>query len=193
MKLELLNNTKLKITFSATELAENGISVSSFLSGTKTSKKFINAILEIADEELNFSSKNHKIITETFSINNSNFIIYCTKESSTRETSDLLTLNTNSNILFYFKNLKSTLDFIKRLSYNFKLDNLYFTLSKYNNFYFFLMNTKKLPLKQIKMMQFHFLEEITPYTTSNILISKINEYSNTILTSENLNILKSLL
>ena len=82
MKLEMLNDSKLKISFDSKELEENGISIHTYLSGSKLIKKFIYAILEIAEEELNFTFKNYKLDVESYSFNHTHFIIYITKDLS---------------------------------------------------------------------------------------------------------------
>lgn len=79
MRLEKLNENKLKIIFDAKELEENNISVHSFLSNSIESQKLFLAILEIANEDLGFDAQNSKLTYEAFSFNNMNFVIFITK------------------------------------------------------------------------------------------------------------------
>ena len=51
MKLQLIHPSKLKIIFDLQDLKENEISLHSFLSGSKKSKTFLKAILELANED----------------------------------------------------------------------------------------------------------------------------------------------
>ena len=54
MKIELLNENKLKITFTCIELSKNEISLHTFLSSTSLSNSFIDALISIAKNKLNF-------------------------------------------------------------------------------------------------------------------------------------------
>ena len=51
MKIQMINPSKLKIIFNLDDLEENNISLHSFLSGSESSKKFLKAIIEIAEED----------------------------------------------------------------------------------------------------------------------------------------------
>ena len=112
MKLEIINKNKLKIAFTSEELEENGISVHSFLSNSKVIKKFIYAILEIAEEELNFTYKNYNYTLESFSFNHTHFIIYITTKSKLISSSPQL-YQDNSLILFIFHNQNEFIEFLK--------------------------------------------------------------------------------
>ena len=51
MKIEKINENKIKIMFDSKELEENHISLHSFLSNSIEAQKLFLAILDIADEE----------------------------------------------------------------------------------------------------------------------------------------------
>ena len=75
MKIQIITPSKLKILFNLNDLEENNISLHSFLSGSESSQKFLKAILEIAEEDLNIEIFKNKISYETFCLNYSEFII----------------------------------------------------------------------------------------------------------------------
>ena len=79
MKLEKINETKLKIIFDSHELEENNISVHSFLSNSLESQKLFLAILDIANEDLGFDTINSRISYEAISFDNKQFIIFSYK------------------------------------------------------------------------------------------------------------------
>lgn len=79
MKIEKIDNNKIKIMFDSTELEENDISIHSFLSNSENTKKLFLAILDIANEEFGFNAKNCKISYEAISFDNKKFVIIITK------------------------------------------------------------------------------------------------------------------
>ena len=171
MKLEIINKNKLKIAFSSEELEENGISVHSFLSNSIVIKKFIYAILEIAEEELNFTYKNYNYTLESFSFNHTHFIIYITTKSKLISSSPQLYQDTNL-ILFIFHNQNEFIEFLKRNHNCLLHEKLIINLYKYTNYYFLFIDTKNIDLKNERKMQISFLEEHSSNYTSNILYSK---------------------
>lgn len=179
MKLEMLNDSKLKISFDSKELEENGISIHTYLSGSKLIKKFIYAILEIAEEELNFTFKNYKLDVESYSFNHTHFIIYITKDSSNFNSKNT---DISSEITYMFKNQNEALSFIER---NYNLFKNIFNLYKYKSNYYLMINTNNIDLKQTKRMQISLFDETAPYFTSNILNSKIKEFGKITLNNNN--------
>lgn len=83
MKLEKITETKLKIMFNSEELEENDISLHSFLSNSIEAQRLFLAILDIANEDLNFNTTGCKISYEAFSFENKTFVIFITKDQST--------------------------------------------------------------------------------------------------------------
>lgn len=82
MKLEKITETKLKIIFNSEELEDNNISLHSFLSNSIESQRLFLAILDIANEDLNFDTSNCKISYEAFSFDNKTFVIFITKDEN---------------------------------------------------------------------------------------------------------------
>lgn len=79
MRIEKLDDDKLKIMFNSQELEENNISIHSFLSGSTEAQKLFLAILDIANEEFGFDTNNCNISSETISFGNKDFVIFITK------------------------------------------------------------------------------------------------------------------
>lgn len=82
MKLEKITETKLKIMFNSEELEENNISLHSFLSNSIEAQRLFLAILDIANEDLNFNTTGCKVSYEAFSFENKTFVIFITKDQS---------------------------------------------------------------------------------------------------------------
>lgn len=166
MKLEKINETKLKIIFNSEELEEHNISLHSFLSNSTEFQKFFIALLEIASEDLNFNTYNCKISYEAFSFENKTFIIFINAEkkcSNPNITSSSLdnsnnffnvikdnTISQNSsffflnntlikskkNPLYAFYSFEELLDFCNLLNNSFFTLNIESNLYQYNDIYF---------------------------------------------------------
>lgn len=186
MKIELLNDTKLKITFTCIELSENHISLHSFLSNTTLANTFIDSLINIAKEKLNFNYQNQHIKSEIYFLNNTHFTIYITIDNK----NFLLKQNVNNSLNstfastdygFVFNSKNKYIDFLKRHKLDQYNPNIIINLYLYRKLYFLLIHIKNLPLERTKKMQISFLDETAPYFTSNIIISKIKEFSESIL------------
>ena len=108
MKIELLNENKLKITFTCIELSKNEISLHTFLSSTSLSNSFIDALISIAKNKLNFNPENLPIKSEIYFLNNTQFTIYITIKNdlylSTYKTKrHQLSLSVNQEYVFIFR------------------------------------------------------------------------------------------
>ena len=186
MKIELLNDTKLKITFSCIELSENQISLHSFLSNTTLTNNFIDSLISIAKEKLNFNYQDQHIKSEIYFLHNTQFTIYITidnknfllKQSSTNPLDSTFAC---TNYGFVFNSKNKYLDFLKRHKLHQYSPNIIINLYSYKKVYFLLIHIKNLPSERTKKMQISFLDETAPYFTSNIIISKIKEFSEPIL------------
>ncbi len=93
MKIEKVNDNKIKISFDYNELEENNISVHSFLSNSYSTQKLFLAILDIANEEFGFNTKNCKISYETISFDNKEFLVIVTKSANSLESNNLSPYN----------------------------------------------------------------------------------------------------
>lgn len=89
MRIEKINESKIKIMFNAIELEENNITVHSFLSGSIEAQRLILAILDIANEEFGFDITNSTVSSETISFSNENFVIFVTKSLESCSTGNL--------------------------------------------------------------------------------------------------------
>lgn len=183
MKIELLNENKLKITFTCIELSKNEISLHTFLSSTSLFNSFIDTLISIAKNKLNFNPENLPIKSEIYFLNNTQFTIYITIKNdlylSTYKTKrHQLSLSVNQEYVFIFNTQNDYINFIKRQKLYKNNKNAKIKLYLYNNIYFLLIHIKNSPLERTKKMHISFLDETAPYFTSNILISKIKEFGN---------------
>lgn len=148
MRIEKLNDDKLKIMFNSEELEENNITVHSFLSGSNEAQKLFLAILDIADEEFGFDIKNCNISSETISFGNKDFVIFITKKNlqkpiTSQSASKISSYNLldfidynhtkSGNFLSFLPPLNSE-DDIEKIIYKFETIEEVFQFCKYANF-----------------------------------------------------------
>lgn len=87
MQIEKINNHKLKVVLSATDLEKNNIDVNHFMANSLESQELFLDILDLAEEEFNFYVDNSKLVVEAISLANNIFIFTITKLSDLKETS----------------------------------------------------------------------------------------------------------
>ena len=201
MKIEKLNENKIKIIFDYKELEENNISVHSFLSNSIESQKLFWAILDIANEDLDFDIKNSKISYEVLSFDNKSFVVFVTKSNSISKSIDTTQKNCStshfdfygnkllktsqtetSNIILYrfiyIVDVFSFCDFINSKLSNFKINS---SLYKYNNMFFIKINIEGLTIKERE----YFISIVSEFKNSlklsDLSIRRLDEYSDVLI------------
>lgn len=168
MKIEKINENKIKIMFDSKELEENHISLHSFLSNSIEAQKLFLAILDIADEEFGFDTKNSYISSETLSFSNKNFVIIVTKsekqqisntsshynllelvdtfDNSTESCSSTCSKNilgkkiTSNTLIYKFENLDEVIYFANYIEDFENFKNIPNFLYQYNDSYFIVIS-----------------------------------------------------
>lgn len=183
MKLQLIHPSKLKIIFDLQDLKENEISLHSFLSGSKKSKTFLKAILEIANEDFGINFLKQELYYETFCFNYSEFIILISAKCTTEELhNDTLSFNfiddklSNynlhcENLIYFFPSFENFLDFSNYLKMTLPKLKIYSTLFEYNQI--FLL---EIDISLLSTYEYNFLLAILSETTKPYCINK-KDYS----------------
>ena len=143
MKIRKINNDKLKVILNSSDLDNKNIDVDSFLSNSIESQDLFFEILDLAEEEYDFSIENNKAIVEAISLDNNIFVLTITKLSST------FINNQDSLINIYcFENINNFLylhSFLK--IHNINLEN--YSIYKLEDKYFFVLRKNDIFLKNI--------------------------------------------
>ena len=79
MKIQMINDSKVRVILDYKELESINISVHSFLAGSLESREIINSIITILNKELHFSKTFEEISYDILSLQNKTFIIVFTK------------------------------------------------------------------------------------------------------------------
>lgn len=190
MKIEKLNENKIKITFNIDDLAEKNIDLYSFMHNTPETQDLFWDILNEAEKECGFNVDNSMIYVEASTSGAGNFILIVTKTNEKPNTS--FSQITNNTILKK-KNLK-----LKRKTVSLKLEeNIYqfntfddicefvkiIDITKLNDNTLYSMNNKYY-LKSSNMPFNSILEYASISQNSKILEAKLNEYGSLLINKD---------
>ena len=79
MKIEKLNENRIRFTFNHSDLQENNIDIHSFMSNSIESQSLFLTMLEEAEREVGFVTDNYKLSIEAIALTNGTFIITVTR------------------------------------------------------------------------------------------------------------------
>lgn len=210
MRIEKINDNKIKIMFNSKELEENNITVHSFLSGSLETQRLFLAILEIASEEFGFNIENSNISSETISFENKDFIVFVTKNSHAIKSQEFSKISPY-NLLDFMKNYhtsKNSLSFLPPSISNESLNKLFYKLEtltevfnfckyfnseitikdipnflyKYNDCFFLMLDVKKLTDNEKQLVSIILSEYKNFIYLSPLAYYEFLEHSSLILT-----------
>ena len=182
MKIEKLDDNKLKVVFSIKELEKENIDYQSFMSGSNKFENIISNLLYIAKDKLDFDTNNCNVEVETLEITQGNFVLTITKFE--KKENKLKTKRKTGNIrnnscIYEFCNFDNYLEFIYFLESNFI--NLYYTFQKHSELYclqkkyILIINGDYFSDEEISVFNSSITEFATFKSNSKILILKIKE------------------
>lgn len=79
MKIEKLNENKIRFIFNHSDLKENNVDVHSFMANSIESQSLFLNMLDKAEQEIGFITDNYKLSIEALALTNGNFIITVTR------------------------------------------------------------------------------------------------------------------
>jgi negative regulator of genetic competence, sporulation and motility len=184
MKIEKLNENKIRITFNNSDLQENNIDIHSFMSNSIENQSLFLYILDKAEREIGFITDNYKLSIDAIALSNGTFIITVTrleKEflSSGRVQARRKSSISKDNILIYkFTSFDDFCNFENFISISApqltdKLSTAN-SLYAYNNcFFLVLQNIDNEYASEISSVISEFA---TFVESSDLAVRKINEY-----------------
>ena len=150
MRFEKLSNDKIRIILDLQDLEDNDIDYQSFMSNSSDSQKLFMEILDEAEEQIGFTTKDYKLMIEALATIDGDFIITVTRSLpdfditsaykkrtiKAKRKSNRLTTDT---IIYEFNNSDDIFDFILLLkNLNISVLNAFtkdFDLYTYNDIY----------------------------------------------------------
>lgn len=184
MKIEKLNENKIKVTFNIDDLAEKNIDLYSFMHNTPETQDLFWDILSEAEKECGFNVDNSMIYVEASTSGGGNFSLIVTK---TNERPSVLTnvnstyskksfklkrktanINTTQNI-YKFETFDDICEYAQATNLKRTDNNILYTLA--NKYY----------LKLFKIPSSNILEYAVVCRTPELLEAKISEYGKTLI------------
>ena len=190
MQIEKLNENKIRITLNLEDLKENNIDLHSFMANSIETQDLFYDMLDKAEKEVGFDTKNYKLIIEALAIPDGNFILTVTRFSQEKEQikkpkAKRKSVNLKDNISIYeFDSFDNFVEFCYYLNKNIN-NNTYLKLKKstlysYNNKYYLILNVTILKLDTFKTIHCSTIEFGKFISNSDLFERKLIEYGNVI-------------
>ena len=199
MRFEKLSNDKIRIILDLQDLEDNDIDYQSFMSNSSDSQKLFMEILDEAEEQIGFITKDYKLMIEALATMDGDFIITVTRSLpdfdiasvykkrtiKAKRKSNKLTTDT---IIYEFNNFDDIFDFVLLLK-NLNITGLNaftkdFALYTYKNNYYLVMDNIDKNFDAIKTFLCTLTEFGKSINNSNLFKSRLNEYG-TLLVKNN--------
>lgn len=183
MKIEKLNENKIRFIFNHSDLKENNVDVHSFMANSIESQSLFLSMLDKAEQEIGFITDNYKLSIEALALSNGSFIITVTrieKEAlkSTRVQARRKTYQEPCSVLIYkFSNFDDFCNFQNFLSVS--LPNLLNSFLESNSLYqyensFFLI-LENIDFKEAITLSSAISEFAIGVDYSDLVVHKIKE------------------
>lgn len=184
MKIEKLNENKIRITFNNSDLKENNIDVHSFMSNSIESQSLFLNMLDIAEKDIGFITDNYKLSVEALALSNETFIITVTRIEKenlkpTRVQARRKTSSSNTSLIYKFANFDDFCNFqnfLSNCSPNFinYFSNCNYLYKYNNNFFLILEDLENEKISTISSIISEFAISSIDY--SDLVLHKIKEY-----------------
>ena len=192
MKIEKINENKIKITLDVNDLTTHHIDAKSFIYNTPESQDLFWDVMKEAEKKFGFSVDESMVYVEAHVNNTGVFTLIVTKSSventitpKARKRGSNYTLkrkaenHDSSSYLYRFNDLKSLVEFCKVTPSLTTDTSVLYSLG--NNYY---LQTRQ---EIADIIEFAYKENVSPY-----LVSKIKEYGKVLYETNAINIIKSL-
>lgn len=198
MKIEKLNENKIRITLNIDDLNERNISMQSFMSNSIESQDIFMDMLDKADEEVGFNTDDCRIMIEALALKNGVFVLTITKFEHDSEKSTLKRKNVHikrkspsinlEKTIYSFESFDAVCDFCTFLRDTLdeqqiikfaKSSDLY----EYNSNFYLILSNINVDSPDLKCICSSITEFAHFVNSSELFESKIKEYGRII--SEN--------
>ncbi len=196
MKFEKLNENKLRITLNISDLTDKNIDYQSFMANSIDTQKLFLDMLEKAEKEVGFDTKDYKIMIEALVTSKGDFIVTVTRympneSSSTSSKKKTLKIKrrytqiVKNKLIYSFNSFDDFILFCNCLDENIikNINKVSKNISLYlfKDTYFLLLNNINTDYKCTKPFVTKLAEFATYMHNSNILEYKLREYGKVII------------
>ena len=194
MKFEKLSENKLRITLNLSDLAEKNIDYQSFMANSVDTQELFLNMLDRAEKEVGFVTKDYKIMIEALVTSKGDFIVTITRSLPT-ENSNIkgkslkvkrkYTTISNSKLIYSFNSFEDFCFFSSSLDLNIlkNINKISKNIDLYllDDTYFLLVNNLNTNYKYTKPFINHIAEFGLYVHNSNIFEYKLKEYGKIII------------
>lgn len=186
MKFEKLTENKIRITLNLNDLEEKHIDLHSFMSNSPESQALFCNLLNQAEKEVGFYTKDYKLMIEAIAVPEGNFILTVTrlpeKEQNKKQVKiKRKTFIINSNLVIYsFNTFDDYCEFCNYLSLHFK-NETFIRLKKsslhlYNSKYYLCVHINRTNLPIVKSIIYEISEFGNSIDNPELFERKLLEY-----------------
>lgn len=190
MKIEKITENKIRIILSLSDLEEEHIDLHSFMSNSAESQALFCNLLNKAEKEVGFNTKDYKLMIEAIVVPEGNFILTVTrlpeKEKSKKQVKikRKASLLNNSLVIYSFNSFDDYCEFCKYLSMNLN-NQIYLKLKKvslclYNSIYYLCIHINKSNLSIVKAINCEISEFGNSVSNPELFERKLLEYGKVI-------------
>lgn len=200
MRIEKLNENKIRIFFDIDDLIEKNIDLHTFMSNSMETQDLFLDMLDKAESELGFKTKNYKLIIEALASSSGTFIITVTrilpnegitpKKKRTVKTKIKSVKPSKISSISVFNTFDDFCSFCSYMnnSYSFPKNKLKpASLISYNNKYYLIFNNLTLDLKDFKSLNSCLAEFSFSLKNGVIYERKIREYGKIVFKKDAIN------
>lgn len=190
MKIEKITENKIRIILSLSDLEEEHIDLHSFMSNSAESQALFCSLLNKAEKEVGFNTKDYKLMIEAIAFPEGNFILTVTrlpeKEKSKKQVKikRKASLLNNSLVIYSFNSFDDYCEFCRYLSMNLN-SQIYLKLKKvslclYNSIYYLCIHINKSNLSIVKAINCEISEFGNSVSNPELFERKLLEYGKVI-------------
>lgn len=201
MRIEKLDENKIRIFLNMEDLSEKNIDVHTFMSNSMETQDLFLDMLDKAESELGFNTKNYKLIIEALASSDGNFVLTVTRispsEAGTSKKSKKMVKtkikSVSPNKISSIARFNTFDDFCEFCTY--ASNNIALPIEKlkssilvsYNDNYYLVIKNLNMPIKSLKSF-YSSLSEFGVYLKNADLVErKIMEYGNVIFKKDAIN------
>lgn len=155
MQIKKINDDKLKIILSSSDLNEKNVDIDSFLANPIESQNLFFEILDLAEEKYNFDIEDNKAVIEAISLDNNIFILTITKLSSNLDVSSTQTK------VYYLEDINDLLNLYSFLNKN-NISIPKHEIYRFSNKYYIILNEENINFENV-LLEFSHLQNNSSY------------------------------
>ena len=196
MKIEKINDDKIRITLNIDDLKEKNIDFHSFMANPIESQDLFLDMLETAEKEVGFVTKNYKIILDALFTSEGNFILTVTRDSCNLPKKKIAvrrkpSVLNNSVAIYSFAQFEDVISFCKYIYTLQSKHKLYVSkntsLIEFQDNYYMVFHSIKNNPQKLKLFGTTISEFGTYIQNSDLFERKLLEYGKKIIGSNAIN------